>query len=204
MPSRNVIKIDIEHTFYHVYARGHGKKNVFLDDEDYRVFLNLFKRYLCNDGQKDNRGRPYKSLNKMIDLNCYCLMPNHIHLLLYQIDSGAMSKLMHNILSSYSTYFNNKYELSGSIFESRYKASIVSNESYLIYISSYIHRNPKDWLDYNYSSLSYYLRNQSPDWLKPKIILDMFSSSGEYYNFLSENAKYKESFDNILRELANS
>jgi len=46
MPSRNVIKIDISDTYYHIYARGHGKMDIYRDYEDYRVFLNLFKRYM--------------------------------------------------------------------------------------------------------------------------------------------------------------
>ena len=46
MPSRNVIKIDVEQGYYHVYSRGHGRQQIFKDDEDYRVFLNLLKRHL--------------------------------------------------------------------------------------------------------------------------------------------------------------
>lgn len=106
MPSRNVVKIDIPNTFYHIYARGHNKNVIFRDDDDYRVFLNLLKRYLNIVIEKDSSGRPYANLHDQIKLNCYCLMPNHFHLLIYQINEHAMSQLMKFIMVSYSRYFN--------------------------------------------------------------------------------------------------
>ena len=58
MPSRNVVKVDIPNTFYHVYARGHGKMEIYQDDNDYRVFLNLIKRYLNTEITIDPTGQP--------------------------------------------------------------------------------------------------------------------------------------------------
>ena len=70
MPSRNVIKNDIPNTYYHVYARGHDKMDIYRDDEDYRVFLNLLKRYLGRVIQKDNSGRLYCNYKGEIELVC--------------------------------------------------------------------------------------------------------------------------------------
>ncbi len=195
MPSRNVIKNDIPNTYYHVYARGHDKMDIYRDDEDYRVFLNILKRYLGRLVQKDNSGRLYCNYKGEIELVCYCLMPNHFHLLVYQLNQGTMSKLMHDIATSYSHYFNCKYHLTGSIFESRYKASIISSEDYYLHISRYIHRNPVNWIDYRYSSLRYYLNQKSPFWLKPQRVLDAFSSSNEYLRFLGDYKDTKKSND---------
>jgi len=203
MPSRNVVKIDIPNNFYHVYARGHGRMAVFREDEDYRVFLNLIKRYLDIDVKCDSNGVAYTNLHGRIELTCYCLMPNHFHLLLYQIDEHAMPRLMRGIMTSYSRYFNKKYELSGALFETTYKASMIILDKYLMHISRYIHINPKNWRTYKYSSLLYYLGQHSPEWLQPKRILELFSSLDEYEIFVADYEDYKEMLDEIKHELAN-
>jgi len=176
MPSRNVVKIDIPNTFYHVYARGHGRKAIHRDDEDYRVFLNLLKRYLNIEVVNDSSGRPYANLHGKIELTCYCLMPNHFHLLLYQINEHMMPQLMRGVMTSYSRYFNKKYDLSGALFETTYKASMITLDKYLVHISRYIHINPKDWRTYKYSSLPYYLGQHPPEWLQPERVIELFPS----------------------------
>lgn len=203
MPSRNVVKIDIPHTFYHVYARGHGRHAIYRDGEDYRVFLNLLKRHLGVEPISDHIGRPYAHLRYEVEINCYCLMPNHFHLLIYQISEHAMKRLMHGIMTSYSRYFNKKYNLSGALFETTYKASIVYSEKYLIHISRYIHINPKQWRNYPYSSLPYYLGKNAPEWLQPSRILELFVSINEYAEFVADYEDYKETLDEIKHELAN-
>ncbi|MFZ2125747.1 MAG: transposase [Candidatus Saccharimonadales bacterium] len=203
MPSRNVVKIDSPNTFYHIYARGHNKGLIFRDDEDYRVFLNLLKRYLNTEIEKDSSGRKYANFHDQIELNCYCLMPNHFHLLVYQINEHAMSQLMRVVMVSYSRYFNKKYELSGALFETTYKASIISLDKYLTHISRYIHINPKDWRAYRYSSLMYYLVKTPPKWLQPERIIGLFSSANEYEIFIADYEDYKYMLDDIKYELAN-
>src|ERR1035437_8024179 len=99
MPSRNVLKIDIEQSYYHVYARGRGRQPVFRDDEDYRVFLNLLKRHLSIDEVTDKYGKPYPHLRGQVELLAYCIMPNHFHLLLHQEIQGSMSRLMRGIMT---------------------------------------------------------------------------------------------------------
>ena len=110
MPRRNVIKQDVEQSYYHVYARGHSRQKVFCDDTDYRVFLNIFKRYLSIDESVDGSGRKYPNMRGQIELLCYCLMDNHFHILVYQEEKNAMSKLMRGVLTSYSCYYNKKYK----------------------------------------------------------------------------------------------
>lgn len=204
MPSRNVVKADIPNTFYHVYARGHGRMVIFREDQDYKVFFNLIKRYLNTKIENDPYGIPYTNLHGRIELTCYCLMPNHFHMLLYQINEHAMPRLMRGIMTSYSRYFNKKYDLSGALFETTYKASIVTLDNYLIHISRYIHINPKNWHTYNYSSLPFYLGQKPPAWLQPKRITGLFSSSNEYEIFLADYEDYKDALDEIKHELADS
>jgi putative transposase len=183
MPSRNVIKINVSDSYYHAYTRGASKQQIFLDDADYNFFLSLFERYLSKE---KHLNVTYQKLNDSVEVLAYCLMPNHFHLLLYQIDKVGMSKLMHGIMTSYSRYFNNKYGRSGPLFESRYKASRISSEAYLLHISRYIHLNPSDWMDYPYSSLRTYFYNDMPDWMNKKHIAQIYGSAVEYHKFLED------------------
>ena len=203
MPSRNIDKIDIDDSYYHVYARGRGKQPIFQDDEDYRVFLNLFKRYLSINESLDGSGRRYHHLRDQVELLCYCLMPNHFHLLLCQIEKGAMSQLMRGLMTSYSVYFNKKYETSGPLFESRYKASIIATDAYLMHISRYIHLNPDDWRAYPYSSIHAYFGIGQPEWLQQQKIIDLFGTTPIYADFLDDYADYKKSLEEIEYSLAN-
>jgi len=202
MPSRNVLKVDVPDSYYHVYARGHGKQKIFRDDEDYEYFLSLFARHLSNEPAVNASARTYAHLQDDISLLCYCLMDNHFHLLLYQRQGGAMSQLMRGIMTSYSMYFNKKYGLSGALFESRYKASRISSDLYLMHISRYIHLNPKDWMAYPHSSIhSYYLG--APEWLQPTPVIELFGTLPKYADFLNDHTDYKESLELIEDELAN-
>ncbi len=202
MPSRNIVKIDAPNSYYHVYARGHGRKKIFRDDEDFETFTNLFARHLSIEPASDLYGKPYAHLRSDIDLLCYCQMGNHFHLLLYQKTEGSMSRLMRGIMTSYSMYFNKKYKSSGALFESRYKASLISSESYLMHVSRYIHLNPKGWKAYPYSSIhSYYLG--PPEWLNPEPVVELFGSLPKYADFLDDYMDYKDSLSDIEDELAN-
>jgi REP element-mobilizing transposase RayT len=203
MPGRNIIKQDVADSFQHVYARGHSKHKIFLDEQDYITFLNLLERYLSAEEARDPYGVPYPNFFNKVELLAFCLMPNHIHMLIYVRQTGAMGRFMRSVMTSYSRYFNKKYKRTGPLFESRYKASMISDESYLEHISRYIHLNPKQWRDYEYSSLPYYLQQDEVSWIRPKRILDMFIEPGEYLQFVSNYVEQKKLMDILKQELAN-
>lgn len=203
MPCRNVIKSDVSDSYYHVYARGHAGQKIFKNDEDYRVFMNLMKRYLSINQVSDDLGRTYPHLRDKVELLCYCLMDSHFHLLVYQTEQGAMSQLMRGIMASYVVYFNKKYKKSGPLFETRYKASMISTDAYLMHISRYIHLNPGDWRAYPYSSIHAYFGIGQPEWLQPKKIIDLFGSTPIYADFLNDYIDYKKTFEEIKHGLAN-
>lgn len=202
MPRRNTIRYESAQSFYHVYARGNGKQKIFLDENDYIFFLNLLERYLSPEEHKDKFGVMYPNFFNKVDLLAYCLMPNHFHFLVYQHQQTALAILMKSIMTSYSRYFNARHQRSGQLYESRYRSSIISDESYLEHITRYIHLNPRDWREYAYSSLPYYLQRDTVEWLSPKKIIDMFSGPNEYLNFLADNEETKKMNDILKHELA--
>src|SRR3989344_1781777 len=115
-----------EGEYFHIFNRGVGKMNIFKDDQDYRVFIsrlteNLFpnRKTISLEGRLQGKSHtPY--LRKLLpdgvfSLVAYCLMPNHFHLLLKQNTELPLSKLILKVCSSYSKYFNKKYERVGAL-----------------------------------------------------------------------------------------
>lgn len=201
VPSRNVLKIDVPETYYHVYARGISRGKIFFTNEDYEYFLTLLARYLSSGPVKDRNGLAYPHLYGQVEIVCYCLMTNHFHMLIYQRDTGAMKTFMRCLLTSYSRYFNKKYKRSGSLFESRYKASMVIRQQYLEHITRYIHLNPKPWRQFAYSSLQYYFSADRPEFIVPNKIEDLFESKEVYLQFLAQYADKKAEIDKTKYEL---
>ncbi|TAL14690.1 hypothetical protein EPN95_02190 [Patescibacteria group bacterium] len=204
MPGRNILKQNVADSYYHIYARGVNKQGIYPEAADYSFFLSLIKRYLSRSETKSTRGADYPKLYDDIELLAYCLMPNHFHLLVYQINPGSMQNLMRRIMTSYSGYFNRKYRRSGPLFESRYRASMVTSDPYLLHISRYIHLNPLNWREYNYSSLRPYLGQTPPDWLSIYKISQLYNSRERYLEFLEDYQDTRDDLAIIKHELADS
>lgn len=212
MPARNLIKIYVENGYYHVYNRGVEKRIIFEDEQDYKVFIKYLKEYLSAPPDRKDliktfslRGgsfkgvpEPIKNYQSTVDLVAYCLMPNHFHLLLKQSKKNAMEKFIRSLATRYSMYFNKRYERVGKLFQSHYKASMIENDNYLLYLSKYIHLNPKEYgkdLINSYSSYADYLGIRKTSWIKSKIILDNFGKAK--YPFLKNHNTYKEFVEGV-------
>lgn len=194
MPSRNIIRQFTENGVYHVYNRGVEKRDIFLDDQDYAVFLHLLKYYLSPIDPKEVhplmefqnfaviKPKPLSNIEKEVNLIAYCLMPNHFHLLIQQISIDGITKLLRRVSTTYAMYFNKRYKRVGYLFQGPYKAKLVENDSYLLHLSRYIHLNPselirRNLIDYPYSSYKYYLGTAKAGWVKPDLILAYFDKS---------------------------
>lgn len=201
MPTKNAVKVYVPESYYHVYNRGVDKQPIFHDDSDKAYLLSLFKKYLSPVVIKRKGHTAFASYSGIIDLLAYCLMDNHFHLLFYQhADLEALVGLMRRIMTSYSMYFNKKYDRVGPLFQGRYLASRIDNDPYLHHVSRYIHRNPKFWSEYQFSSLRYYTSDAHADWVKPKAILSLFNNNPlQYFDFLaSMDEDDKEALASIM------
>lgn len=204
MPAINTVKTFVEDAFYHVYNRGVEKRDIFLDDHDYQMFLHLLKLYLSPQPEDDQnrltrnnlvRLRPAQSVAREVKLIAYCLMPNHFHLLLKQITRTGMTKLMRKLATAYAMYFNSKYTREGTLFQGIYKAIHIDSEYYLLHLSRYIHLNPQALtrnilVTYPYSSYAHYLGKKHAEWVDPAPVLSYFSSEGT--KLLKTANTYKE------------
>jgi len=120
------LRIQYEGAVYHVTARGNERGKIFFSKRDYEKF----KEYLEEAREKHG-----------FVLHCYVLMTNHYHLII-ETPEGNLSRIMHHINSSYTTYTNIKRERSGHLFLGRYKAIVVNKDNYLLELSRYVHLNP--------------------------------------------------------------
>lgn len=136
--------------FYHIYNRGVEKRNIFGDEFDYFRFIhNLFEFNDVAPAGKFSSPRlsevePPKVKNRdmLVKIHCFCLMPNHFHLLLEQKKIGGIVQFMKKLGTGYAMYFNEKYRRVGPLFQGRFKAILIEDESYLLHLSRYIHLNP--------------------------------------------------------------
>lgn len=111
----------------HVVQRGHSREPVFFEDNDYLAYL----RWLKEGAER------YK-----VDIHAYVLMTNHIHILATAQDPDGISRMMQYVGRHYVPYINHTYGSSGSIWEGRYKASLIHDEEYLLTCMRYIELNP--------------------------------------------------------------
>lgn len=112
--------------YYHIIMRGVNRQNIFFDDEDRQQFTNTINRY-------------QEELD--VDIVTYCLMTNHVHMLLYSQED--LSVYIKKISASYVYWFNRKYERVGHLFQERYKSEIIDTESYFMTAIRYIIHNPQ-------------------------------------------------------------
>jgi putative transposase len=122
-----IARVYMEKTYYHLYTRGNRKESIFLDEEDFEYYLSVTGK------AKERYG---------IRLYCYCLMPNHVHLLIKPEEAKNISKFMHWTNRAYSGYFNKKYEKVGHLWQGRFQSKPVLKESYLVNLADYIEHNP--------------------------------------------------------------
>lgn len=194
MPAKNVIKNYVENGYYHIYNRGVEKREIFLDEQDHQVFLHFLKRYLTSP-PKDPllaKARYRSDLFDKAQLLCYCLMPNHFHLLLKQNTLNAMSELVRALSNSYVRYFNDKHERIGALFQGTYKAVLIKTDEQLLHLTRYIHLNPLEILlpgeaeltrgvgnlrKYQWSSFGEYLGLRKTAWIHPEEVLAFFKTA---------------------------
>lgn len=203
MPSRNTVKEYAAEEYYHVYNRGVEKRDIFLDKQDYTVFIGLLKKYLAGEIPPSHNRHGFKKLNDEVEVLSYCLMPNHFHMLLYQKTEDGVTKLMRRLATGYVMYFNNKYKRVGGLFQGRFKASRINADDYLEHISRYIHLNPLEYKNWPYSSYAFYRKNKTAEWLSTERILSLFDDDhNKYAAFVDDYVDNKKELDELKWQLA--
>lgn len=213
MPARNSIKQYQKNGYYHIYNRGVEKRKIFLDNQDYAVFLSYLKDYLTTKNEKElfeKLNEPEISLpekdkvlkllrlnnfSREITLLAYCLMPNHFHFFVRQKGAGAIDKFMNSLCTRYTMYFNRKYRRVGHLYQGVYKAVLITSDPQFLHLSRYIHRQAlalqgQALQEKQPCSYPEYLGRRKTEWVHPEEILSYFDKENpklSYENFVRQN-----------------
>jgi len=173
--------------FYHIYTHANGSENLFRSEENYRFFLERYAKYI----------------SPVADTYSYCLMPNHLHLLV-RIKQGEtetfqkfgsfgkfekyISKQFANLFSSYTQAYNKVYNRRGSLFIPNFKRKEIKDEEGFTKIIHYVHANPvhhgfvgsiEEWRWSSYHSLI----SDKPTLLQRNDVLEWFYGKDEFIRF---------------------
>lgn len=207
----------VPESYYHICNRSNDERPIFIDERDYARFLFFILFHQApvsffNIGRQTSHFVRHSMFNitsdtidkvvatRKVELNLFAVMPNHFHLLVREKTSRGISRYLQRLQNGYAKYFNTKYKKRGHLFQGAFRAIPIETNEQLLYLSSYIHRNPrelKEWADkevnYPWSSCQDLIKNNR--WgklLKPDIILDQFPSAESYNEFIrTSTAKLK-------------
>ena len=199
--------------FYHIYNRGVEKRDVYLNYWDYKRFLKslYYYQFLGPKPSFSKFSKSESSLfkpileNKVIEIICYCLMPNHFHLQVKQLKEKGISIFMGQLLNSFTKYFNIKHKRVGSLFQGTFKTVRVETDEQLVHLSRYIHLNPivsrvaKKLDDYKWSSFSEYMNE--PVICSTSEIINFFPSKGKYREFVEAQIDYGRTLEIIKHQV---
>jgi len=220
MPCLNSRKQYLKNGYYHLYNRGVEKRIIFLDKQDYSVFLSYLKDYLLpKDEEKlfakladaNTCYREKDKINNLLQLNnfageitllAYCLMPNHFHFFVKQNSQNSIDKFMNSLCTRYTMYFNKKYKRVGSLYKGVYKAVLITSDEQFVYLSKYIHLQALlasqgealgSW-QAQPSSYPEYIGIRKTEWVNPEEILENFTKN---ITSITKIKSYKEFVETI-------
>ena len=191
------LRLEFEGAVYHVMSRGHEKGRIFTDDADRALFLDGLRRVVEE---------------KKWLVHAYCLMTNHVHLLV-ETPAGNLSAGMHAVNGSYSQAYNRRHSRKGHLLEGRYHAILVEKESYLLELMRYVVLNPvrarlvKALGDYPWSSYRATVGDApSPAWLETEWTLAQFgknrrSARDAYRRFVLEGKGLASPLEQVTRQV---
>lgn len=198
-------RIEFKGCLYHVMVRGNNGEFIFEKSGDKQMYLDLIRKY---------------KERYLFKLYAYCILDNHVHMLIEQEDS-PLSKIMQGIQQSFTQRYNKKYKRTGHVFQQRYRSEICDKDQYLFQLIKYIHYNPvkaglEEGLNYNWSSHKEYIKDSKDQLIEVDYVLSLFANNkkkavnnykqfmnmegeevqDDVSNYLLEEADYKETENN--------
>lgn len=219
MPKRNISIVTNE--IYHVVNRGIASQDIFSNYKEYERALKALFYYqyigsnnlslshflqLPQEVQNEQLHKLKSSKKIFVEIVAYCLMPNHFHFLLRQVENNGICTFVGNFSNSYTKYFNTLHDRNGPIFQGRFKAVRIEQDEQLVHVSRYIHLNPyssclineiSDLEKYPYSSFNEYLTRGKPEIYKTALVLQNFKDKNSYKKFVLDRADYQRNLQTI-------
>lgn len=197
---------------YHIYNRGVEKRPVFQTIPDYSRFILLLQFYQRVHSYQFSRlthNQRLEVIRKadgllLVEIISYCLMPNHYHLVLKQIEEGGISRLARIVSDGYVKYFNKVHDRVGPLFQGKFQSVHIEDDNQLLHLTRYQHLNPVTAglvpapriTDYRWSSYNEYLGN-AVGFCTKNLVLEKFSSKAKYKRFVEDYADYAKKLKKI-------
>lgn len=222
MPVRTVPLTN--HQTYHLFNKTVTEQSPFTNPQLASRTIRLLWFYQINQNQlpfstylrlsaKEQQSfiQSHQNSLKRAILHSYCLMPNHFHLLVTQIQSNGISSFVGNLQNSTARYFNTKRQTKGPLFLPQFKAVQISDDTYLMHVSRYIHLNPYtsslvnslDELErYPWSSLKDYLHPTPQNHLIDTTLLQgLIGPAHKHRAFIADRADYQRTLHQLKKDL---
>lgn len=216
MPGRKIPLVTGE--VYHVFNRGIDRRPTFITKREFQratQTLNFYRfsklplslsKFLRLEAKKQNEVLAALIQGKhLVEIFCYCFMPNHFHFLVRQMEDNGIAKFLSNLQNSYTKYFNKRHERDGPLFLDQFKAVRIETDEQLIHVSRYIHLNPyTGYVVKTQDELENYFWSSFPDYLQldSKIInynfiLNISGKNQSYKKFVFNQANYQRKLKEI-------
>jgi len=180
-----------DNAIYHIIQRGNNCQRIFNRDEDRKKFVSLIKEYKSK---------------YFFELYNYCLMENHIHLLIKVFKKEDLAKLTQGIFQSFRFYFRKEYQYEGYLYQGRYKSKIIEKDEYLLECARYIETNPlrakviKRLKDYRWSSYNFYAYGYKNALLTPNPLYGTFGNGKKHKEFYRQYVLMPRMYEDIIDE----
>jgi len=201
----------ITEEIYHIYNKSIGETNIFYTKRDLSRSLSLINFYRFPQKIKYSRFKTLpeelkndyfsdsKRVAPQVEIYAFCLMPNHYHLLLKQLQDGGISTFISNFQNGFAKYFNKKYDRLGGLFIRPFKSKRVTSDEIFLHISRYIHLNPlasflSKYEDIKFDSRSsypIYLGKTGENFVNTDPVLKIISSIDNYEKFVRNQVDYQ-------------
>ena len=210
----------VTNEIYHVFNRGVASQPTFFNKRDYDRALESFFYY--QNSKPPIKYSRFLSLpvkqrteilqdlskkkNYLVEIISYCLMPNHFHFLLRQIQEECIAKFMSNFTNIYTRYINTKLERAGPLFTGKFKSVRIETQKQLLHVSRYIHLNPytsfvvksfEGLQKYHYSSFPEFIGRTSLALCSKEDVLVDFKTIKQYKQFVYDEADYQRALYRI-------
>ncbi|MGV6817946.1 MAG: REP-associated tyrosine transposase [Thiotrichales bacterium] len=191
------LRIEYAGALYHVTSRGDRREDIFYDDEDRTIWLDVFAQVCSRFNWR---------------CHAWCLMDNHYHIVIETVE-GNLSRGMRQLNGVYTQKSNRRHHLSGHVFQGRYKAILIDKDNYLLELSRYVVLNPvragmvKDVEDWPWSSYGAMIgQAEQPEWLETDWLLACFGKSRKraiatYMDFVRAGIGLPSIWENLKYQL---
>ncbi len=207
-----------ENEFYHVFNCGVEKRTIFTSRYEFLRFIDLMNYYRFSNPPLryskyitlniEERTQYLSALEKqpqVVEIVAFCLMNNHFHFLLKQIQENGISTFISQITNGYTKYFNTKHDRSGYLFQGTFKAVHVNSDEQLLHLSRYIHLNPvmsfliklEELVNYPWSSYPSYVDASNSRMVSSQLINGFFSNKNSYSKFVLDHVDYARQLKEI-------